>query len=136
MQDWLAHLGIVFRPASPEQLARVRMTPSEARSRALLSAPEVVGTERIVWTHVGCTFLGEYQNNMFPRHGDRSPAPMFVAYIVQVIGPPLKSGPRYLNVRAVVFNAETGEEQQGFGFSDEPVLGTTCGSTAAVAVVA
>jgi hypothetical protein len=85
----------------------------------------------VVWTWVGCIFLGSYRGPQMPTHGQHVGPSEFPAYLVQVIGAPTRVMPRYLNVAALVINAETGEPDGGPGtIEGAPVLGTTCGVSA------
>lgn len=128
VQGWLDHSGLGFRPLTAEELARVKVTAATAERVALDQRPAEYGSEggKIVWTHVGCVFLGYYGGMAMPSVGYVPPE--FPAYLVQVIGAPVAEFPG-TNIQVVVIDAETGEAGGMFS-SGTTVLGTTCGAAA------
>jgi hypothetical protein len=116
---------MTFVALSGAQHNRVRIGVETAKHAALAIGPQPYGTEggRVIWNRVGCVFLGWYKAPPMPSAGYVPPE--FPAYLVQVIGDPVKGWPG-INVEAVVVNAETGERDAIYGGS-EPVMGITCG---------
>ncbi len=121
---------MTFIPLTPEQLADVTVTVSTAE-RIALAGPGPgygPGDSKVVWKKVGCVFLGWYVHEQMPSDG--YVAPSFPAYLVQVLGDPVKGFPM-LNIDILVINAYTGERAGGYGAGAAPagIMGTTCGVT-------
>jgi hypothetical protein len=77
----------------------------------------------VVWTKVGCTFLGYYKA---PEVGTSGYVPpKFPAYLVQVFAAPVPGFPD-VNRAWMVVNAETGQAVTGYG-GGAVAFGTTCG---------
>jgi hypothetical protein len=116
---------MTFVPLNGAQRNRVRIGVETAKRTALAIGAQAYGTEggTVAWKRVGCVFLGWYKAPSMPSVGYVPPE--FPAYLVQVIGDPVKGWPG-INVEAVVINAETGERDTIYGGS-EPVMGITCG---------
>jgi hypothetical protein len=130
VQAWLAAqpLGIGFRPLTVSELALVRVSAAAAESRALAEPAQGYGEDggKIVWTKVGCIFLGYYVGPQFSNHGNVYVPPQLPAYLVQIIGAPAPGFPGD-NIQVVVLDAETGARVTAFGGGKPVVLGTTCG---------
>jgi hypothetical protein len=127
VQTWLAQVITVgFRPLTASELALVRVTATTAKRVALAQPGQGYGPDggKIIWTKVGCIFLGYYEGPQEPTYS--YVPPQFPAYLVQLIGAPAPGFPG-LNIGLDVLNAETGESDGMFGYGDGPVLGTTCG---------
>jgi hypothetical protein len=124
VQTRLAQGGMGFRPLTGPELALVRVSAAQAKRVALAQPPAEYGKGgKIVWTKVGCIFLGSYTPRQMPVP-NYVPQP-FPAYVVQVIGAPVPAFPGY-NIQAIVIMAETGRVAESFS-SSGTVLGTTCG---------
>jgi hypothetical protein len=125
VQSWLAKVGIGFRPLTGPELALVQVTAGTARRLALAQPPAEYGTAggKILWTKVGCVFLGYYKEPQIGTQGYVPPE--LPAYLVEVMGGPVP-GFSGANTAVVVLSAETGRAFEMFG-SGELVLGTTCG---------
>jgi hypothetical protein len=129
VQAWLAQgPGIGFRPLTVSELSLVRVSAAAAASRALAEPAQGYGEDggKIVWTKVGCIFLGYYVGRQFSNHGNVYVPPQLPAYLVQIIGAPAPGYPG-LNIQVVVLDAGTGARVTAFGGGGDPVLGTTCG---------
>jgi hypothetical protein len=121
--------GIAFVPLTDAQLATVRVTAAQARRTGLADDAFGYGSgdARVVWTEVGCIFLGYYTAPQMPRVG--YVAPEFPAYLVQVLADPVPDFPM-INIGVVVVNATTGEQRTTYGAGTPPhgIMGTTCGA--------
>ncbi len=127
VQAWLAaNMRIGFRALTVGELASVRLTVATAEELALADLGPGYGSDhaRVIWTKVGCTFLGYYTGPMMPRLGYVPPTE--VAYIVQTLAPPMPGYPG-LNEGIVDVNAFDGRMGTRSGSGMEPILGTTCG---------
>ncbi len=126
IQSWLGQkMSVGFRPLTVSELALVRVPAATAKLTALAAPGVGYGeTGRIVWTKVGCVYLGYYEGMPFPDWSYQPPK--LPAYLVQVIGAPAPNSPG-LNISLEVIDAEAGARITGFGYGGEPVLGTTCG---------
>ena len=130
IQDWLATIGMGFRPLTNPELATVKVTVANARREALAEPPQGVGTRgaKFVWSKIGCLYLGYYRYQaMASISGDYVP-PQLPAYLVQLLAPPVKGFPGG-NVEVMVIDARTGQPGERFGYGPPVVLGTTCGVT-------
>ncbi len=119
---------MTFVPLTDVQRKGVRITADAAEYTALAIGPQGYGSDHatVVWRKVGCIFLGWYVAPQMPSYG--YVPPRFPAYLVQVLGDPVKGWPN-INVEAVVIDAGTGERDTIYGSSDAPIMGTTCGVT-------
>jgi hypothetical protein len=129
IQTWLAdNVRLGFHPLSGAELASVRVTAAEAERLALSEPGPGYGPDgaKVVWTKVGCVFLGYYRAPDMPSYGYVPPE--FTAYLVQTIGAPAPGFPG-LNVEVVLIDAQTRAMGPWYGFGPTPVLGTTCGVT-------
>jgi hypothetical protein len=117
---------MAFTALSDAQLSEVRIPVVIAEQTALAIGPQGYGTDdaRVIWKRVGCVYLGWYRAPMEPSFGYVPPT--FAAYLVQILGDPVKGWPG-INVEVVVINAETGERGTIYGGGSTPVMGTTCG---------
>jgi hypothetical protein len=121
---------LTFVPLTDAQLATVRVTAAEARRIALADDAFEYGSDgaRVVWSEVGCIFLGYYTAPPQPSVGYVPPE--FPAYLVQVLGDPVPDFPM-INIGVVVVDATTGEQSTTYGAGTPPhgIMGTTCGAT-------
>ena len=124
--DDLAMHNLLFEPLTLAERRGVQLPADAAQRLALTTAPQEFGDDgdTVVWKRVGCVFLGWYRGRHMPRLGYVPET--YPAYIVQVIGDPVKGWPD-INVMAVVINAETGDRGARLGASP-PLMGTTCGA--------
>lgn len=127
VQTWLAQIEMPFRPLTGPERALVRAGSATAKQTALVQPPAQYGNSggKIVWTKVGCVFLG-YYTPYEPRHLGPTPDPSsYPAYLVQVIGAAVPGFPGY-NIQVVFVDAETAQVD-GIISNGGPLLGTTCG---------
>jgi hypothetical protein len=117
---------LVFIALTPAELAQVRIPVATAEQVALAIPPQGYGPAgaTVVWKRVGCIYLGWYRAPLMPSVG--YVPRRFPAYLVEVIGDPVKGWPE-INVAAVVVNAQTGAPVTTYGNSASPGMGTTCG---------
>jgi len=126
VQAWLTHsgYGLRFQPFSGSELAQVRVTRTAAIALALASPPVRFANGAVMtWTHVGCVYLGDFQEFGL----DVLPQRPVAAYVVQIIGPPVDGGtPKPQGSVAAVINAISGKREKVISIADV-VFGTTCG---------
>jgi hypothetical protein len=127
VQSALARAGITFVPLTAAQLARVRVTITEAKHTAFRDRSPGTGSENavVVWKTFGCVFLGRYRGEI----RDGTPR-TFSAYLVQALGDPVPDYP-VINIGVVVVDAETGVMGSTYSGGEPPngMMGTTCGHT-------
>ena len=126
IEDLAAGTRMEFTPLSAAQLSQVQIPVTIAKQTALAIGPQGYGTQggKGEWKRVGCVYLGWYKAPMMPSYGYVPPT--FPAYLVQILGDPVKGWPG-VNVEVVVINAQTGERDTIYGSGPGPIMGTTCG---------
>jgi hypothetical protein len=128
VQSALARAGITFAPLTAAQLARVRVTITQAKHTAFRDRSPGTGSINVVvvWKTFGCVFLGRFRGEQMPHSTPRT----FSAYLVQALGDPVPDYP-VINIGVVVVDAETGEMGATYSGGEPPngMMGTTCGHT-------
>jgi hypothetical protein len=129
-QNLAEQARLTFRPPTTIELRTVTVTADQARLTALSVGPQPYGEQGrvVVWTKVGCEFLGWLQEPQMPNHGQPATPRAYTAYLVQLLGDPVPGWPG-INVELVVVDAVTGERGMSMGGGPTAFMGSTCGIT-------
>lgn len=135
VQALFRRAGLAFEPLNAADRARVRITAAQAKQAALASRWEGYdsgnGVKTVIWTKVGCIYLGMYTALAQPHAAQPRPQP---AYLVQTLAEVNDAGaylPKGLWIGVSAVDAIDGALGDGSSSNVTPdgVMGSTCGVT-------